>query len=1360
MAGYCIELFKYMQIDQNFSKGERLKKARGNVRKGDGKIRNFLAYGEFDRIAFTEVKKFARFRDVSEKSKGWIGDRKIILAYEISEDRRKSDGVVFRNARFHERNMDNIILSGKLFIGITILQFKESLKESLKEKEEDLDSFLLRCKENILRISREKPDVKCSVLGTMGAFGIVILWLSDQFVDVLNLVTLIKNTNVGRNEASEKGGKSIFLSAYTVFAQNHPSEGEDKLEWQNKISAVQGKAVMHLTLKQGFSSEIRKELEEITKKDTYLHCVGEYDVMWQMDACEALPIVEKNSSCSRLYYEDYFYKKYVLQSTLLLCEDISPEALNGAQNRTTEIVNTELMGTDDKYLPELDDIQREYMSLRGRLKEQFPYTAGMVDTLDLLNCDYIFKISVASNEMWAEIYTYQILNILRSINMILSKMCKKGWQNSDLLKTVNRLLTDFEGQIFHIAESNNLIMATPSCQLRFSGQNNLVLYAYFGIMKNALEFVYQNQAVNKQDEIIPLIVPELVPKIESTLYDPVTYNRGKQQSGVNDGSRIVTINLSMTSLFEPACYYPYLYHEIFHYTVPKDRHVRNMLYKCLISAEFLRRIVMTYIKQRLVERSVPAENINDLLPIYLNRYVMQYIYKFTVDFFVDRDQKEKNEKGSNLKVHQQSRAFNDFFKSFYQNWVAWISGKPVDEFNPIYKFFATLFGNKDELLESIETFFGEEKVEDENLLKVVIETAEGFFLAIDGIIHNSKPESVAVGFKEMLSTFEEEDIVVIDRMVTGIREASADIAMVAIAEMDFEEYLLLFTKIKKDLLLKPDKKNIDPQDVVRIGMVLNYLHENEMDAGPLIDTFNSSKDNFLGMYKGLFYNIPKEGGEDRWNKICREANEWFRYWKKCYENYLSRYSVYAPFIREICKGLLVFSNKRTDSFSQISNDSIYWRKYADIIKARGNAITDLKDRNCIDPAKWDETLSVFDELIFDVNVRLIHRFQYQKNFKELNDIRNKTYGKMAARKYIKQELHISDALSIDSKEFVVSPSERTYRCCYKVDDIKNLSTAIVDVASIFKESCDIVLGKADYPIWYRGHESSEYILIPSIMRQYKGRKAEVADRDKFSLVNMIRKEYEEFRFRADGASEAIDRATYTYSDYIALMQHYSVASNFLDWTEDALSALYFALEGFLDKQKERGAGNATLYMFSPALYNEARLRMLQECRKFREIPTQIEKDVLAYHQGGIPNLAVDYNVKSNSMYLLGAEEYGNQNYIKNDEVREDKMFYYLPIAIYTSRLNKRIQAQNGTFLAYNVYTSPDSNDEFGYISLERIQEKYLELVKDEKNAYPFLYRIDIQESSREGLADWVSALGMSKERCYPELENIGGRIMR
>ena len=66
-------------------------------------------------------------------------------------------------------------------------------------------------------------------------------------------------------------------------------------------------------------------------------------------------------------------------------------------------------------LEELDNIQTKYLLLRQKFEEVFPRSAGMVDTLDLLYSDYISKISTASNEMWVENLSYQILSVLESI---------------------------------------------------------------------------------------------------------------------------------------------------------------------------------------------------------------------------------------------------------------------------------------------------------------------------------------------------------------------------------------------------------------------------------------------------------------------------------------------------------------------------------------------------------------------------------------------------------------------------------------------------------------------------------------------------------------------------------------------------------------------------------------------------------------------------------------------------------------------------------------------------------------------------------------------------------------------------------
>lgn len=269
---------------------------------------------------------------------------------------------------------------------------------------------------------------------------------------------------------------------------------------------------------------------------------------------------------------------------------------------------------------------------------------------------------------------------------------------------------------------------------------------------------------------------------------------------------------------------------------------------------------------------------------------------------------------------------------------------------------------------------------------------------------------------------------------------------------------------------------------------------------------------------------------------------------------------------------------------------------------------------------------------------------------------------------------------------------------------------------------------------------------------------EKKNHDEFFIDAYLRQEYEEFKFRTDGSVEAIDYGAYTDADYIALMQHYSTPTNFLDWTEDAMSALYFALEGFLDEKVPVKKGDAALYLFSPELYNYARNKMLLQNRKKRDNKTEIEKLILENTcTEVIPNISVSYHKDSYFMFLLGNNKYqtgGNYTEAKG------KWKYYMPMAVYVSRLNNRIRAQSGNFLAYNIYTGPDNKNEFNHVDLEYIQKEYLKEYQKNEDTCPFLYKVIIKEAYRKEIAKWVKTFGMAKEKCYPELANIGERIMR
>lgn len=1340
-----------MRIGENKEKKDQLLKNRRRIfnEKKSEEHRKFFAYGEFDRIGFECVEKFSKFRDISEDARGWIGDRQTHLVYGICEDEFR-DEIFYKDGNFFEYQDEEAVQSSRLFIGLTILQFKYSQKEI----HQDMEKHLRNCKCEILKLVKDKGlDIKCAVLGTLGSYGLTIIWLADQYTDILKMVTQIRNMSLAESEE-----KSIFLSSYTIFAQNHKVENSD---WEKRMQQIEGNALLHLTLKNGLEEEVNAMLEQWKKLDSSLyHCSGEHDVLIRMRSADVFDIFEKDLNCNL-----DFFKNFVLQTNVQLCEvlpgtcqdvETAPESMGIEEQKKRQVQTVELNGDGKMPIPELEKIQDLYVELRKEFAKLFPSTAGMVDTLDMLYSDYISKISTVSNEMWVRNFSYQFWRILGCITKFIERLDTVELKKKKFLDIINDLLCDFERQISHIAESNNLVLGTPICQFRYSGQINLMLYAYFGIIKRALQFVYEKQEVNSQDEIVPLIVTEIVPIIQSTLFFD-----GKPQNK----AKIVTINLPMTALYNPVCYYPYLYHELFHYVVPSDRYIRNQILGALMSIKILHSSF-----RAILCHEVCLDEGQEVLDTFIEFNLLRYIYNFVIQNYEDYVGKViegiatvSEEIQTYQNIDELSLPAREYEIKILSKWIDWINQEESisikDNFMVVFMKYLC------HQLDNVKNDFilWEKSCNDTSVTErigMVREQVVQFIVGLAGITDNGTVEAANVGFIKLTDVLNDEVLEEAAAFIEAIKEGMADIAMVAMGDIDFAEYLLLFTKTKKDLLM--GWNHIEEQDIIRIGMVIDFLGENRRGDDDYTDVVDGAKDTYINMYVGLYYSGSRLAEPNYKEELLDEAEKCFLQGKRCYTKYIARYRIYMALFMELQESMLVSKANREYLQNYMKEDCGYWKEYVQVLKDCGNYI----QNNDINEAKqkWDEKRKNFEKRIFEQNIQLIYKHQFQDGFEQLNSIRTKTIEENKEKKYNKNMFHLEKAklITTANKEVPIIGFQKI-QWDYKAKSVGELSTLVAEISQQFENSNSRVLGKKEQPIWYRGHQSADYKLLPSIMRKYKEKKEKCKPDTKFSLASFFRQEYEEFKFRADGTSEAIERVGYTDSDYIALMQHHSVASNFLDWTEDALSALYFALEGFFDKKAGKPSKSAILYVFNPMLYNYARQKMILRWELNDDRKLEIEKEVVeTARQGGIPNLTASYNVSKYNMYQLGDENriFDNSTPLTSEDMKNRKWIYYLPLAVYVSRLNKRIQAQSGIFLAYNIYTAPDENDGFDYVALETIQKKYLENYKEDQEICPFLYKIEIEENEREKIADWVRALGMSKEKCYPELANIGERIMR
>ena len=320
-------------------------------------------------------------------------------------------------------------------------------------------------------------------------------------------------------------------------------------------------------------------------------------------------------------------------------------------------------------------------------------------------------------------------------------------------------------------------------------------------------------------------------------------------------------------------------------------------------------------------------------------------------------------------------------------------------------------------------------------------------------------------------------------------------------------------------------------------------------------------------------------------------------------------------------------------------------------------------------------------------------------------------------------------------------------------------------------------------LWFRGHKDEKFVLLPHLIRRHHTEKI------KYSLPQYQRILFEKFLARSRnsvelGAFASLKRGT-EQIEYIADMQHYSVPTNLLDWSENVGVSLYFATEE--EESHKMPDRAAAIYVLQPYLYNLVRNRVINlYLEKPHEERYIHNRSTANYNIGTLPNFSAHYNVnaKEYENYVFGPQIWnlpGPNDFRLDPYVNEEECYKVnaplLPLAITVSRNNPRILNQRGTFLAFNLceYPMKEGDDRFlsyGHVELSQIQNFYLKSEqmyryemtrRDEtyqiiRNKVPFLYKIIIEPSAILDLRELAVSLGNKKTVVYPELYHIGEEI--
>lgn len=217
-------------------------------------------------------------------------------------------------------------------------------------------------------------------------------------------------------------------------------------------------------------------------------------------------------------------------------------------------------------------------------------------------------------------------------------------------------------------------------------------------------------------------------------------------------------------------------------------------------------------------------------------------------------------------------------------------------------------------------------------------------------------------------------------------------------------------------------------------------------------------------------------------------------------------------------------------------------------------------------------------------------------------------------------------------------------------------------------------------LWFRGHPSGAYTLQPTVYRPPYNWQKEVP------LLH---------QFKARGA-RFISAPPESDVEWLFIMQHHAAPTRLLDWSENALVALAFAIQ----YHKEKHAGNdANVWCLDPKKLN----------------------DNIRYpglDREPIPNICASKDLQS--MF-----ESPQQNY---------------PVAIIGPQNTDRIIAQRGVFTLF------PNKDSFTMETLDR--------------ADSFLYKIIIPEADISKISEDLYYIGMTESTLFPELDSISRELRK
>lgn len=617
MNGYIINFFKYGAIDsKNYESGDQMYM---NSHESGCFVRS-VVWSAFDRLEIREIQQFNEFRLSQYSEKKWVGERQFILLYEINPqksnliyEKSNDDRCLFAFHRVYDGNVseeDKRKNEEELrFFGISIIDLSPEIHYhfySSSNPGEMMHDKIFSILDEICEKNNIDADKICYELyGTLGGNDLIIIWLANQFRDVVLMIEALRKSNINKTKRPIISNISTIMGLRDI---NNPNI---------KYDTVDGNLNIRLTKKGTYSSKFEEELkdfmgwdeERIKDIETTL---GEHDLSIRIDGIELSKRVYNDEGFIHMRNEHFF--ENIIQANTELSVKIDYENLVNVNSfKVNEKFETPIISLQEK--------ERVYNYIEEITTNQlFDELQYLKETIWILYEEYLKDISSSFSYPWIEDIHYQFLQSIVYLKALI-KVDDTRILKNEKYHIIRGLVDMVRQNLLHVSQANRLFFEIPDTHLKNTGSYSKVLRTYHGIVKQLLNQAYSIPKKEEQAEIIPFITFDVTPKITSTLLPELE----------NTNIIIVNISLPYEALVDIPKYAKLLSHEIFHYIAPYDRTQRNRDIGIINISLFLSQVLRKYLRH-IIEQRENAETLKKPKKICYDK-INERCLKYVIDNF-------------------------------------------------------------------------------------------------------------------------------------------------------------------------------------------------------------------------------------------------------------------------------------------------------------------------------------------------------------------------------------------------------------------------------------------------------------------------------------------------------------------------------------------------------------------------------------------------------------------------------------------------------------------------------------------------------------------------------------------------------